>query len=338
MRAFPIAIVLGLILSCGLERAESLDPFHSPPSTEPVFFAPGLVTTPHHEHSAPSISPDGNAIYWSAFLAPLQSPAPPVILFTEKVCGRWTKPQLAPFSGQYRDNGPVFSPDGRQIYFYSDRPVKAGGSPGDWDIWAVTRTEKGWSGPYNLGAPVNTTGLQCSPSFTADGTLYYLGYAPGHFRNTAVYRSRQVDGVFQAPELLPETINFPNAFKWCPFVAPDESFLLFSGYQDGGLGAGDICVSFRDDQDRWSDPVNLGPRVNSDDNDRFPALSSDGQWLFFSSKRTDIPAHYDSPQTLEDLLARYEAPGNGLEDIYWMNAAIIDSLRQETLRGKGEGY
>ncbi|MCK5146055.1 PD40 domain-containing protein [bacterium] len=316
-----------LLQSCANSDKARFDPFALPPGDHPQFFAEGKICTRHHEHSAPSISPNGDAIYWSAFLAPLQSDAPPVILFTEKVNGHWTNPEVASFSGQFRDNGPVFTPDGKQIYFYSNRPKVPGDSTGDWDIWIVDKSDVGWSEPYNLGEPINGPGFQGHHSFANDGTLYFLATAEGYFRDVAVCRSRKVNGQYQTPEILPKTINFDGAFKWCPFIAPDESYLLISGYQDGGLGAGDIYVFFRNSDDTWSAPVNLGSTVNSNDNDRFPAISYNGKYLFFTSKRTHLKREFDRPQNHVELMTQYNNPGNGLTDIYWMDSALIDSLR-----------
>ena len=115
------------------------------PGDTPEFFAPGIVTTRYHEHSAPAFSPDGSEVYWSAFLGPLQSKAPQVILYSEQKNGIWTKPEVAPFSGQYTEGNPFFSIDGSILFYGSKRPKNGKGEPEDRDIWYVERTSTGWS-------------------------------------------------------------------------------------------------------------------------------------------------------------------------------------------------
>jgi Tol biopolymer transport system component len=70
-----------------------------------------------------------------------------------------------------------------------------------------------------------------------------------------------------------------------------------------GLGLTDLYVSFGNDDGTWTEPRNMGPRVNSPSNEGCPIVSPDGRYLFFNSHR------------------------NRNADNYWMAAAVIDSLR-----------
>jgi hypothetical protein len=86
-------------------------------------FAPGNITTEYHEHSSPVFSPDGSEVYWSVFF---NFWGPQVIMTMRMENGRWTQPEVAPFSGQYSDGNPCFLEDGKRIFFESRRPVHAG--------------------------------------------------------------------------------------------------------------------------------------------------------------------------------------------------------------------
>jgi hypothetical protein len=297
------------------------------PGREPVYFAPGVVTSRYHEHSAPAVSPDGKWIFWSVFLGPLQSNAPQVILFCQLTGDGWTPPAVAPFSGRYMDGGPVFSPDGKKLYFGSCRPIEERGEPKDWDIWAVEKLGNGWGKPANVGAPVNTAKDEGQPSITQNGTLYFISENSDFKYNLCISRARLVNGRYTAPETLDEPINVKGTYAWCPFIAPDESYLLFTSEREGGLGRGDIYISRRRGNGTWTEPRNLGAPICSPNDDRFPGVSPDGKIVFFTSRRQTFSDHYTKPQSLDGLLNRYLQPGNGLEDIFWVDAKIIDDLR-----------
>ncbi|MFC1726688.1 hypothetical protein ACFL4T_13785 [candidate division KSB1 bacterium] len=304
----------------------------NPPGTTPELFAPGIVTTRHHEHSAPAFSPDGNEVFWSAFLAPLQSKAPQVILYSKLENGKWTKPEVAPFSGQYPEGGPCFSYDGNKLFYGSRRPADGKGEPKDWDIWFVERLSNGWSEPKNPGAPINSEKSEGQPTITKDGTLYFLSDHKDYQYENCIFRSRFLNGRYEKPEPLSEPINIKGSYSWCPFIAPDESYMLFVSNREGGLGWGDIYVSYRGADDSWTEPKNLGAPICSDDNDRFPKVSPDGKVLFFASKRTSIGAYYTEPQSFNELMAQYANPGNGLTDIYWVSVKIIEELKPDELK------
>jgi len=62
--------------------------------------------------------------------------------------------------------------------------------------------------------------------------------------------------------------------------------LFFASRRPGGLGGVDLYVTTRaTTDDPWSDPVNLGPTINSSYNEAYPSISADGRALFFTSNR-----------------------------------------------------
>ena len=72
-----------------------------------------------------------------------------------------------------------------------------------------------------------------------------------------------------------------DAWDGLPYIARDESFLIFYSDREGGYGNGDLYVSFRT-QSQWTTPVNLGPSVNTHDDELFPYVDVAGGRLFFS--------------------------------------------------------
>jgi Tol biopolymer transport system component len=77
-------------------------------------------------------------------------------------------------------------------------------------------------------------------------------------------------------------------------VSKDGLSLYFASNRPNGLGGEDLWVSRRGSRDdAWSTPVNVGSAVNTDANERSPALSRDGHLLFFASTRTDGLGGFD---------------------------------------------
>jgi hypothetical protein len=193
------------------------------PGSEPVLFAPGIVSTAHHDLTL-SIAPGAESMVvtrsdltWRSFLIQIEQQGTDVPSLS-----------IPPFTSKYADSYAAFSPDGRKIFFNSDRPLEAGGEPIEGrDIWVVERTSSGWGVPRHLGPLVNSEKYQACPSVTADGTLYFHAWVGGDAtRNAELFRCRLIDGRYGPPENLGPAINTP-APEFHPYVAPDESFLLF---------------------------------------------------------------------------------------------------------------
>ena len=90
----------------------------------------------------------------------------------------------------------------------------------------VAKTEKGWGEPQNLGVPISSPGNEWYPTIAANGTIYFGSDREGGKGRNDIYRSRLVDGKYQAAENLGATINTQfNEYE--PLIAPDESFLIF---------------------------------------------------------------------------------------------------------------
>src|ERR1044071_8310684 len=89
-------------------------------TSEPIIFAPGVISTRDYESSI-TFTPDGKVAY---FVKSSPDLSLRVIVMSRFEKGKWTTPEVAPFSGEYTDNDPCFSPDGTKLYFASRRPVE----------------------------------------------------------------------------------------------------------------------------------------------------------------------------------------------------------------------
>ena len=169
-----VFFLIGVCMMSVRVQAQGIDPDEgylgqSPPGRTPKVFAPGIVSDKAwREHCQIAISPKGDEIYWSCF-----AEGPEKIYGCKWEHGQWTKPALADFcrSNEFITGGPVFSPDGNRLFFYSkDRTGGRGGI----DAWYVQRTRTGWGEPINLGAPFNTLGDDRPPLMTLKGRAYCM--------------------------------------------------------------------------------------------------------------------------------------------------------------------
>ena len=238
-------------------------------------------------HGFPSFSPDGKQVCWPVI--------PPRILTMTYDNNGWSTPQVAPFS-ERNIQAPCWSPDGKQLWFQMSH---ADGF-GSLDLWSVSKTDTGWSDKRNPGSPPNSPSLESQPSLTSSGALYYTGVYKEGFMNRGIYRCEYQNGAYAAPELLPEQIN-TSYLDYTPFIAPDESFLLFASTRPDTLESNiRLYVSFHPDKDTWTEPVNLNEVMGFDKACRFPCLTPDGKYIIFQSGR----------------------------DYYWVSSEIIEKCRK----------
>jgi Tol biopolymer transport system component len=149
---------------------------------------------------------------------------------------------------------------------------------------------------------VNSGAQDYYPTLTRTGTLYFSSNRQGGLGENDIYRARRVDGRWTPPENLGRGVN--SEFReFDPFIAPDESYVIFASTRPGGLGGSDLYISFRNARGEWDEPKNMGPSVNSAASDYTPILCPDGRYLFFTSSR------------------------EGQDDIFWIDSRVVAALR-----------
>jgi hypothetical protein len=204
------------------------------------------------------------------------------IMTAQRAAGRWQAPVVAPFSGAYRDIDPMLAPDGRRLFFNSNRPVREG-EPArkDFDIWYVDRTGTGsWGAPKHVGAPVSSDSVgEFYASAARSGNLYFTASRRDGRGKNDIYVARWQKGAYLLPENL-AGINTGSS-ESNPYISPDESILLFFSDRPGSLGRSDLYISYRTGKE-WSAAQSLGSAVNTADSEFCPSVSADGRWFYFS--------------------------------------------------------
>ena len=308
-----------------------------PPGMIPELFAPNVISKNYHEHSFPAFSPDLKEVYWTSFLdGNYTYKYPERVLYMIMKEGKWSNPEYIPFAENMSSYELFYCYDGKKIFFTTDSEYisSEGESILKGDIFYVEKTSDGWSEAINAGENINTINHEGQATLTENMTMYYKGFLDGARNNYGLYRSKFQNGEFTKPELLPESISSGKG-DWTPFIARDESYILFSSFSDERkerYGSGDIFVSFRRFDDTWTDAVNLGPTINEGYNERYPYVSPDGKYLFFLSDKLTSRLDKKKDFSFNELEEIYNNPGNGYCDIYWVSAKIIEDLKPENLK------
>jgi Tol biopolymer transport system component len=279
----------------------------------PNVWQPGVISTSLHD-AAPAFTPDGRTVFFSRSVG--GGPPVPAIYVSHRVGGRWTAPEVAPFSGRYSDMEPYLAPDGSYMIFVSNRPADAGGKvldgfynraaqPGSGgQLWRVDRTDAGWSPPRRLPNLINSGTSIFAPAIAADGSLYFMkpNAETGRFQ---LFRAQAEGETYREPEPLPFSDGSVTTVD--PAVAPDESFIVFgAGFKPAK--ALDMFVAFKRPDGRWGKPVHLGEALNAPGSDAEARLSPDGRTLYFSSERVSAAAPQDPEGWNNGKYNIWEAP------------------------------
>jgi Tol biopolymer transport system component len=228
----------------------------------------------------------------------------------------WRAPAKPAFAASWSNADPHISPDGRTLFFVSNRPGPGDSVPSkSYDIWTASLEAGGtWSEPRRLGPPISLPGGdEWSPSVAANGDLYFGSDRPGGSGGLDLYVARRVHGAYRAPENLGPVINSAKDDVE-PWIAPDESYLIFSAIgRPDSTGRYDLYLSRRSGG-AWQRPAPLAG-VNTHWNEFNQSVSPDGQWLYFSSTRPHtgpLGERFDTPRNE----ASVAGIGNGKGDIY----------------------
>lgn len=254
-----------------------------PPGLIPESFAPGIVSTEDWQFSG-VFTPDLKEFYFIREVGEVEENKKMEFVVIKNRNNRWHESVISPRVGQ-----PFIAPDGKVMHLgrrYMEH-TEAGG----------------WSEIKNLGAPFKDIPIMRLTA-SSKGTYVFDDAEEG-----VLSYSRLIDGKREEPKQFGKEINTGRSNAH-PFIAPDESFILWDGRRDSGYGKADIYISFRQQDDSWSEAINLGDKVNTDASEAGAYVTPDGKYLFFNRNMG-----YTNSVKYEDV------------DIFWVDAQFIETLR-----------
>ena len=201
-------------------------------------------------------------------------------IFTAERRGqRWSMPRPISFSDErYSDSDPWLTPDGKTLFFISDRPApdRASGRK-DYDIWQSQLNGGKWSAPVRLGPTVNSAGQELGPELH-NGVLYFSSARRSGAGGLDIYRARFNEAGFEQAEMLPGPFN--TASSESDFTLSDDGRAAMFWRSNGERGV--IHISYND-QGAWSQPTPLPAAINAGPFNFTPSFSRGGTHVRYAS-------------------------------------------------------
>lgn len=280
----------------------------SPVASAALRLAPGTLSTPHNEYNLSETRDLRVFARSDAGFAHAR------IWLQRRGTDGWAAPEPAPLPAGASDSDPWLTPDGRWLYFASDRAADGrDAARRDLDLWRLPIDARGRFGePEHLGTAVNSPGMELGPELH-DGVLYFNSTRAGGPAPLAIYAA-PLDAAGQPTAPTPLPAPFNDGTQQGDFtISPDGRHALFWSQREGSA-AGDIYAVRRrgDGWDRHA--IRLPSPINSAGYDFTPAFSADGAVLRFASDRA--PAG----------LTETGAGAGGLADLYAVAASDLRAV------------
>ncbi|MFL5765689.1 MAG: tetratricopeptide repeat protein [Bacteroidia bacterium] len=199
---------------------------------------PGSLNT-EGQDAATSISPDGKQIFLFKNDIEAESRGGDIYVSKLSSSGKWGAPKSMgkPINTTYAELGACISPDGKTLYFVSERQ----GGLGNADIWMVKRKNRTeWDKPVNLGDVVNTPEDDAGIFLAPDGkTLFFTSKGHNSMGGYDMFKTTMENGKWTTPVNLGYPINtIYNDF--CFSLSVDAQTGYFASNRKGGLGGRDV--------------------------------------------------------------------------------------------------
>jgi outer membrane protein OmpA-like peptidoglycan-associated protein len=236
------------------------------------------------EGYSPSITADETAIFYESDIGEKYNYD---IYVSYREANGWSSPRsIKNINASSWDAGPFLSYDQNYLLITSSRD----GGEGKEDIWISRRSGNEWRKPVNMGKSINSDGYDGFASLSPDGkTLYFtrMDNSKKEIWGCGFYICCSVkkDGSWTEPQRMPYPINLGDC-EFGPRIMADGRTLIFSSDRSGGFGGFDLYKSGLQQDGTWSEPVNLGSRINTGAHETLASISASESIIYFS-RRSD---------------------------------------------------
>ena len=246
-----------------------------PPGLIPEMFAPEFLSLKYRDGSG-FLSPDLKEFYFTRRNGDTKKWTLIVLKYQDN---QWKESVVGPRVGR-----PIFAPNSKMMHLGNKY---------------METTKTGWSEIKSMGDMFDRKefGIMRMSSSTK-GTYVFDDYKS----NDVLRISTIKNGIRQEPKLLNKEIN---SGKWTahPFIAPDESYLIWDSEKENGYGGTDLYISFKQKDNSWGSPINMGDKINTKGKENGGYVSPDGKYFFFN-----------------------KVSGSNKAKIFWVDAKVIMDL------------
>lgn len=204
-------------------------------------------------------------------------------------------------NSEFDDYSPVFSPDGKIMYFTSRRPLGRNPRTDRNDhkyfenIFVSRKVGDQWSSAEPIVGKINSRTHEATAGILPDGkTLFiYRGDKGGD-----LFESHFEKEKWGKPRKLPRALRSRGTQETSIVFTSDGNRVYFVSDRPDGFGGRDIWTSGRNEKGRWSEPVNLGSTVNTEYDEESLYLAPDDASLYFSSQGHNSMGGFDVFKTV----------------------------------------
>ena len=219
-------------------------------------------------------------------------------------------------STEYDEYLPAISPD-QELIFFTRRYLKKG-----IDIITPTFQEEFISSKiendvFSVGQPLsypfNIEDNEGGACISIDNNLLFFtkcSRVSGNYNNCDIFYSEKKDGKWGEIQSFGKEICPMYSWESQPSLSFDGKSIIFASDREGGYGGVDLYIINKDNNGLWSKPINLGPEINSENNEKSPFLHTDGKTLFFASDNFPSLGGYDIFYSRKDSLNMWSKPIN----------------------------
>lgn len=259
------------------------------PGLIPVLFAPAIVS-PDGLFEGGNFSPDMKEYYFSRKNGKYKERTFFVIRYENERWGNESETEL---------KWPKFSKEGDTLYRGNKFRI---------------RTETGWSEYKDLGPPFSDKHIM-GISFSNNGTSYFDEISFDEFKKPdtvgAISYSRLINGTYEPRQKMGKEIN-TGTWIAHPYIAPDESYLIWDVKREDGYGGSDLYISFQAKNGSWLPAINMGDKINTELSESSGHVTDDGKYLFFSRGEWEV---------------KEDGSENWVGKPFWVDSQVIENLR-----------